>query len=145
MQVWILVQTLTPLVPSFLPRLFTLRKGNMGLYAHRNHEDLLGSGNLEGRGLERIHLSPTHHAVTTRMTALRWAAVLTILMFHYLWGQSHNAVPKPQFLKRKDSQIRQKTDVHWFVYPLGTLPLGQTGLLHSVWWAQCLILQVRPQ
>ena len=35
---------------------------------------------------------------------LRWAAVWTILMFHYLWGDSlKTVVSRPQLLKREES------------------------------------------
>ena len=37
----------------------------MGLYVHRNHSGLLGTGKLGGR--EFLYLTPTRYAVTTRM------------------------------------------------------------------------------
>ena len=42
---------------------------------------------------EREIIDLSLHTVTTRMTpALRWAAMRTILMFHYCEGQSHKTV-----------------------------------------------------
>ena len=55
-------------------------KGNMGLYVHRNHEGLLGTGKL---GVEasrsNIYSLHCHHQSDY---AKRWAAVSSILMFH---------------------------------------------------------------
>ena len=41
------------------------KEGNMGLYVHRNHLGLLGTGKLGGR--EFLYLTPTRCTVTTRM------------------------------------------------------------------------------
>ena len=41
------------------------RKGNMGLYVHRNHQSLLGTEKLGGR--ECSHLAPNRYTVATRM------------------------------------------------------------------------------
>ena len=49
------------------------------------------------------------YTVTTIMTsALRWAAMRAILMFHNCEGQSHKTVSTdtPQLMKRKDSRSR---------------------------------------
>ena len=43
----------------------SVEKGNMGLYVHRNHEGLLGTGKLGGR--EFLYLTPTRDTVTTKM------------------------------------------------------------------------------
>ena len=44
-------------------------------------------------GGEGEQLYPYHYTVTTRMTsALRWAAMRAILMFHNCEGQSHKTV-----------------------------------------------------
>ena len=42
------------------------KEGNMGLYVHRNHLGLLGTGKLRGR--EFLYLTPTRCTVPTRMT-----------------------------------------------------------------------------
>ena len=43
--------------------------------------------------LSPIYLYAYHYTVTTRMTsALRWAAMRAILMFHNCEGQSHKTV-----------------------------------------------------
>ena len=41
------------------------KEGNMGLYVHRNHEGLLGTGKFGGSGI--LYLTPTRYTVTTRM------------------------------------------------------------------------------
>ena len=40
-------------------------EGNMGLYVHRSHYGLLGTGKLGGQ--EFLYLTPTRYTVTTRM------------------------------------------------------------------------------
>ena len=47
----------------------------MGLYVHRNHSGLLGTGKLGGR--EVLYLTPTRYTITTRMI-LNQAVVLCI-------------------------------------------------------------------
>ena len=44
--------------------------GNMGLYVHRTHQGLLGTGKLGGGGggREFLYLAFTRYTVTTRMT-----------------------------------------------------------------------------
>ena len=50
------------------------KEGNMGLYVHRNHEGLLGTGKLGGR---EFFVSNTYllHCHNQNDSALRWAAV----------------------------------------------------------------------
>ena len=57
------------------------KEGNMGLYVHRNHSGLLGTGKLGG---SRIFISYNYslHCHHQNDSALRWAAVWAILMFH---------------------------------------------------------------
>ena len=66
---------------------------------------LLGTGRKGGRGYGgggRGRLYTYRCTVTTRMTsALRWAAMRAILMFHNCEGQS---VHRPQLVKRKESR-----------------------------------------
>ena len=77
-------------------------------------------------GREFLYLTPTRYTVTTRMTALRWAAVWAIFMFHSLCEQSHKTVSiKPQFLKRKES--RSGSNRGPSAYLPSALPLGHTG------------------
>ena len=59
-------------------------------------------GRVYGDGEERGRLHTYRYTVTTRMTsALRWAAMRAILMFHNCEGQSHKTVSmhRPQLLK----------------------------------------------
>ena len=60
-------------------------------YFHRNHNAYWGRGEV-GKGLWRWgDYIPIADTVTTRMTsALRWAAMRAILMFHNCEGQSRN-------------------------------------------------------
>ena len=74
------------------------------------------------------------YTVTTRMTsALRWAAMRAILMFHNCEGQSHKTVHKSQLLKRKESRSGIKSARSFRRRPLQyqptVSPLGQTGSL----------------
>ena len=65
--------------------------------------------------------------VTTRMTsALRWAAMRAILMFHNCEGQSHKTVSTDHNLC---SERRAEADSNrgLSAYQPITLPLGQTG------------------
>ena len=67
------------------------KEGNTVLYVHRNHQGLLGTGKLGGSG---IFISNTYslHCHHQNDSALRWAAVWDIIMFHWLCGQSHKTV-----------------------------------------------------
>ena len=67
-------------------------------------------------------------SVTTRMTsAVRWAAMRAILMFHNCEGQSHTTVSmhRPQLLERKESQADSNRGPS--AYQPNALTLGQTG------------------
>ena len=69
----------------------------MVLNVHRNHKAYQGRGEVGKRGMEvgeEGHYIPVATlSVTTRMTsALRWAAMRAILMFHNCEGQSHKTV-----------------------------------------------------
>ena len=67
------------------------REENVGLYVHRNHSGLLGTGKLGGSGL---FISNTYspHCHQQNSSALRRPAVWDILMCHWLCGQSHKTV-----------------------------------------------------
>ena len=57
----------------------------------RDGEEVGGGTGYGGGGRGRLYTY--RYAVTTRMTsALRWAAMRAILMFHNCDGQSHNTV-----------------------------------------------------
>ena len=63
----------------------------------------LGTGGSGGMGT--YVLPPTRYIVTTRMTALKQAAVWNILIFHKLCAQSHKTVSTyHNFLKRNVSR-----------------------------------------
>ena len=64
-----------------------------------------------GGGGEREIIYTYPYTVTTRMTsALRWAVMRTILMFHNCEGQSHKTVSTDHnFLKRKERRSRFET------------------------------------
>ena len=68
-----------------------------------------GGRGYGGGGRGRLYTC-RYAAVTTRMTsALRWAGMRAILMFHNCEGQSHktlDSVHRPQFFKRKKSRSR---------------------------------------
>ena len=74
----------------------------MVLNVHRNHEAYYGRGEGGEGGMEvggeggregEVRLYTHRYTVTTRMTsALRWAAMRAILMFHNCEGQSHKTV-----------------------------------------------------
>ena len=70
----------------------------MVLNVHRNHIRLIrdgekGEGGVWRWGRGRGGLYTYRYTVTTRMTsALRWAAMVAILMFHNCEGHSHKTV-----------------------------------------------------
>ena len=81
-----------------------------------------------GRG-EIIYLSYT---VTTRMTsALRWAAMRAILMFHNCEGQSHKTVSTDHNFWR-ERRAEADSNRGPSAYQPNALPLGQTGSLEDV-------------
>ena len=77
----------------------------------------------------RGRLYTYRYTVTTRMTsALRWAAMRAILMFHNCEGQSHKTVSTDHNLS---SERRAEADSNRgpSAYQPTALPLGQTGSL----------------
>ena len=78
---------------------------------------------MEEGGRGRVYTY--RYTVTTRMTsALRWAAMRAVLMFHKLRGtKSQDSVHRLQLLKRKESRsgFEQRS------LRLPALPLSQTG------------------
>ena len=77
---------------------------------------LLGTGRRGGRGYGggmRGRLYTDCYPVTTRMTsALRWAAMRAILMFHNCEGQSHKTVSTDHNLfEEKGEPKRYRTEV----------------------------------
>ena len=84
-----------------------------------------GGGTEVGRGGGRLYTY--RYTVTTRMTsALRWAAMRAILMFHNCEGQSHKTVSTDHNLWR---ERRAEADSNWgpSAYQPNALPLGPTG------------------
>ena len=69
-----------------------------------------GGRGYGGGGRGRLHTY--HYTVTTRMTsALRWAAMRAILIFHDCEGQSHKTVHRPQPFEEKGEPKRIRTEV----------------------------------
>ena len=68
---------------------------------------LIRDGEKGGRGVE-VGGEEDRYTVTTRITsALRWAAMRAISMFHNCEGQGHKTVSTDHnFLKRKESRSR---------------------------------------
>ena len=82
-----------------------------------------GWGGYGGEGKGRLYTY--RYTVTTRMTsALRWAAMRAILMFHSLWGtKSQRQCPQTTTFEVKGEPKQIRTEV-----PQPTAsPLGQTG------------------
>ena len=75
----------------------------MVLNVHRNHKAYQGRGEGGGRGYGgRTRLDTYRFTVTTRMTsALRWAAVRAILIFHNCEGQSHKTMSTDHNMSRE--------------------------------------------
>ena len=85
-----------------------------------------GGGRGYGRG-GKGRLYTCHYTVTTRMTsALRWAAMRAILIFHNCEGQSHETVSSDHNFWR---ERRAEADLNWSptAYHPNALLLGQTG------------------
>ena len=80
------------------------------------------------RGGGRGRLYTYRDTVTTRMTsALRWAAMRAILMFHQLRGaKSQDSVHKPQPFRR-ERKAEAESNRGPSAYQPNALPLGQTG------------------
>ena len=81
-------------------------------------------------GVGRLRLHTYHYTVTTRMTsALRWAAMRALLMFH-CEGQSHKTVSTdPNFWRERRAEADLKRGPS--AYQPNALPLGQTGSLSN--------------
>ena len=76
----------------------------MGLYVHRNHEDLLGTGKLGGGGVRNFisntYLLHCHHQIDS---ALRWAGCVSHFNVSLIvWAKSQDSVHKPPFLERRE-------------------------------------------
>ena len=91
---------------------------------------LLRGGEQGGKGYGvrwRGGLCTCHYTVTTRMTsALRWAAIRAILMFHNCGGQSHKTVSTDHNFwseRRAEADSNQGPSA----YQPNALPLGQTS------------------
>ena len=101
----------------------------MVLNVHRNHKAYSGRGErVKGYGGGwRGRLYTYRYAVTTRKTsALRWAAMRAILMFHNCEGQSHKTESTDHIFGRErtaeaDSNRRPSA------YHPNALPLAQSG------------------
>ena len=87
----------------------------------------VGEGGVEVGGGGKFYTY--RYTVTTTMTsALRWAAMRAILMFHNSEGQSHKTVHRPQLLKRKEEPNQIRTEVLLLTSQKHlALPLGQSG------------------
>ena len=85
--------------------------------------DREGGRGYGGGGRGRLYTY--RYIVTTRMTsALRWAAMTAILMFHNCEGQSYKSVSTNHNL------FEEKGEPKWYqikVLPFTSLPLGQTS------------------
>ena len=99
----------------------------MVLNFHRNHRRLIRDAEKGGRGYGgggRWRLYTYRYTVTTRMTsALSWAAMRAILMFHNCEGQCHKTVSTNHSLWR---ERKAEADSNRGYQP-NALPLGQTG------------------
>ena len=86
----------------------------------------MGGGGMKVGG-KGGRLYTYRYTVTTRMTsALRWAAMRAILMFHNCEGQSHKTVSTDHNFRR---ERRAEADSNGgpSAYLPNALPLGQTG------------------
>ena len=96
---------------------------------HRNRKAYWGrggGGGGDGQG-GRGRLYTYHYTITTRMTsALRWAVMRAILMFHNCEGQSHKTVSTDHNFC---SERRAEADMNRgpSAYQPNALPLGQTS------------------
>ena len=85
-------------------------------------------GRLWGKGVWwRRRLHTHHYTVTTRMTsALRWAVVRAILMFHHCERQSHKTVSTDHNFWR-ERRAEADSNRGPSAYQPNALPLGQTS------------------
>ena len=101
----------------------------------------MGGRGYGGVGRGRVYAY--RYTVTTRMTsALRWAAMRAILMFHNCEGQSHKTASTDHNFW---SQRRAETDSNRgpSAYQPTALPLGQTGSLQNPGTNGAFMLQIR--
>ena len=100
------------------------KEGNMGLYVHRNHYGLLGTGKFEGSG---IFISNTY----SLQSPPEWLCTkVGSCVSHFnvsliVWEKPQDSVHKPQFLKRKESQSGSNQGPS--AYQPSALPLGHTS------------------
>ena len=86
-----------------------------------------GEGGMEVGGGGRGRLYTDHDNVTTRMTsALRWAAMRAILMFHNCEGHSHKTMSTDHNLWR-ERRAEADSNRSPSAYQPNALLLGQTG------------------
>ena len=86
----------------------------------------MGEGGMEMGERWRLY-TYRYVALTTRMTsALRWAVMRAILMFHNCEGQSHKTVSTDLNLGR-ERRAEADSNRGPSAYQPNTLPLGQTG------------------
>ena len=101
---------------------------------------LIRYGEKGGRGYGgggRGRLYTHRYTVTTSMTsALRWAAMTAILVFHNCEGQSHKTASRDHNFW---SERRAEADSNWgpSAYQPNALPLGQTGSHRYTECASC--------
>ena len=92
------------------------------LNVHRNH-DLLGTRGRGGEG----ELYTYRYTVTTGMTsALKWAAMRAILMFHNCEEPSHKTVSTDHNFWR-ERRVEADSNRGPSAYQLSALPLDHTG------------------
>ena len=78
------------------------------LNVHRNRKAYLGRGEVGGGGGGSGRLYTHRYTVTTRMTsALRWAAMRAILMFHNCEGRSHKTVSTDHNLSKEKGEPKR--------------------------------------
>ena len=98
-------------------------EGSLGRTAQDVHLDSHTAPELWYGDGGRGRLYTYRCTVTTRMTsALRWAAMTAILMFHDYEGQSHKKYPETTIFEEKADSNRDPS-----AYQPNSLLLGQTG------------------
>ena len=101
------------------------KQGNMGLYVHRNHSGVVGTGKW---GCRKFGISNT---CSLTLSPPEWLCIkVGSCVSHFnvsliVWAKSQDSVRKPQFLKRKES--RSGSNRGPSAYQTSALPLGHTG------------------